>query len=136
MFSNQRVSPHIEDKRGSDTVSYDKFFAEVQKRTGTASRDDLERTIATTLELLGQRLRTVDAEAVAAQLPLPLRDQLSGSTEPTELSVDDFMRQLRQRVRRDRALEHAQVICRVLAETLNEQARAHLRMHALAPLFR
>jgi uncharacterized protein (DUF2267 family) len=108
---------------------YERFVEEVIERAGSAAREDAEHAIAATLEILGGRLRDVDAEAVATRLPQPLATMLlraqtsSGVTRGSDNPSTTV----------DMALTRA--VCRVLAQTLDEQGRTHLRMQPLSALF-
>lgn len=98
--------------------------------TQVADRADLEpesaqRAVEETLAILGRRLRRVDAEAVAARLPDDLAEVLlrDAGDPPSSPSTTEP---------RDRRV--FQTVCRVLTESLDEQARTQLRVHDLRPL--
>jgi uncharacterized protein (DUF2267 family) len=117
-------------------VSYRYFVDQVRGKSGLQDNEQIERAIAATLSVLGERLRNVDARAVAEQLPPELARHLRGraalddaSDRPSEASV------VRVCAQTGVGLEEMRVICRVLAETLNEQGRAQLRMQPLSSLF-
>ena len=116
-------------------MSYEKFVDEVHVRAGTISRQAAERTIAATLQVLGERMSPADAEAVRSQLPQPLATHLQGEVVPGDYDVDTFLARVRELVRREGAEEHSRAVCQLLAEMLDEQARAHLRMQPLSQLF-
>lgn len=111
-------------------MSYRWFVLEVARRAGVSNVELAELAVTETLRALGQRLCDIDARAVAAQLPPSLADPFMSavlqapSDKPTAatLSTDADMRIVR-------------CACRLLAEMLDEQARAHLRMQPLTALF-
>lgn len=108
-------------------MSYRWFVLEVARRADIADVALAEIGVTETLRALGQRLCDIDARAVAAQLPPSLADPFMSAvrqreTPATTLSTDADMRIVR-------------CACRLLAEMLDEQARAHLRMQPLTALF-
>jgi len=117
-------------------VSYRDFVEQVCTRSGMADAARMERAIAATLEVLGERLRTVDARAVARRLPPELACHLRGTSavaSPDTDTPDALVTQVcsESGVR----AEELRAICQVLAETLDEQGRAQLRMQPLSALF-
>jgi uncharacterized protein (DUF2267 family) len=112
-------------------MTYEAFVDEVARRAEMSHRDETERTVMLVLGALAGRLRPVDARAVAARLP-PALSQVFRSCASAADPADRrwFERQLGSAD--ERAVRAA---CRLLAETLDEQARAHLRMQPLAELF-
>jgi uncharacterized protein (DUF2267 family) len=120
-------------------VSYQQFVEAVRARTGLESPQVVEGAIAATLAVLGERLRRVDARAVAAELPEPLAQSLlSAQPAPGEeesIDADELVARVSDRMGAPAAARAALATCRVLAERLDEQARTHLRMQPLSPLF-
>ncbi len=115
-------------------MSYHHFVEQVRTATGSSDAARIERAIAATLEVLGERLRTVDAAAVARQLPPELGQFLRGTSElPRSASPHELVQQLCGEA--GFAREELRAVCRVLAQTLDEQGRAQLRMQPLASLF-
>src|SRR5262245_42942239 len=53
-------------------VSYRAFVSEVAQRAGAQNMTEVEQTVLATLMALGERLRDVDARAVAEHLPISL----------------------------------------------------------------
>ncbi len=108
-------------------MSYRWFVQEVADRAGV-SHAEADRAVTETLRALGRRLADVDARAVAAQLPPSLADPFMSHAlrrrpaDPTSLTANADTRLVR-------------CACRLLAESLDEQARAHLRMQPLTSLF-
>jgi uncharacterized protein (DUF2267 family) len=128
MLAQSENNPHIEQKER--VMSYQGFVLEVAERLGWSERD-AEHAVATVLEVLGQRLRDVDAEAVAAQLPGELGRRLVAARYEGGFDVSEFQR----RISVDDPLRASRAVCQVLAETLDEQGRAQLRMQPLSSLF-
>ncbi len=106
------------------------FVEEVVARTGAQDREAVARTVAATLAVLGRRLRPVDARAVAARLDASLAAHLLESAH-ADLEAAEVLRRLSLAGDAGRI---ARATCRLLAESLDEQARAQLRMHDLRPL--
>lgn len=116
------------------------FVEEVAVRVGAEDHEAVARMVAVTLSVLGQRLRPVDARAVAARLPESLAVHLleshaSGERSPSSLGwgPEEVLRRLGANDSDDSRM--ARTVCRVLAEALDEQARAQLRMQDIKPLF-
>jgi len=118
-----------------DRVSYREFVDQVRNESGTHDPARLERAIATTLEALGERLRAPDAKAVAQKLPPELGRHLLGAHGAADAPAcaDDIVSVICSE--RGIAAEELRAICRVLAESLDEQGRAQLRMQPLCSLF-
>jgi len=119
-------------------VSYRHFVEQVQTNSGINDPARVERAIAATLEVLGERLRTPDARAVADKLPPELACHLTATVHarqqgegaaPTDVALSRICSQ------KGVAAEELRAVCRVLAETLDEQGRAQLRMQPLTALF-
>ena len=113
----------------------ERFIAAVAERSGCHDGDRLSATVVSILGSLAQRLRPIDAREVAKQLPAALAPAFAtrvyddaSATAPTEL---------RPGVMQSGHPEaHVRAVCQVLAESLDEQARAHLRIQPLVTLFR
>ncbi len=116
-------------------MSYRHFVEQVQTQTGLNDPARVERAIVATLELLGERLRTPDARAVARKLPPELACHLRGHDGRTLEQPEriDVVTQLGSET--GIATEELRAVCRVLAETLDEQGRAQLRIQPLTALF-
>jgi uncharacterized protein (DUF2267 family) len=115
-------------------VEYRHFVEQVRNKSGLEG-EQIERALAATLSVLGDRLRTVDARAVAQRLPPELARHLTGRREATvrDERPDAFVHQLCERT--GVGVEQMRAICRVLAESLDEQGRAQLRIQPLSSLF-
>ena len=110
-------------------MSYRWFVREVARRAEISDLAVVEQSVTDTLAALGQRLCDIDARAVAAQLPPSLADPFLSAV----LSDRCTDRESALTTGADRRIVRA--ACRLLAETLDEQARAHLRMQPLTSLF-
>lgn len=95
-----------------------------------ASVEDARGALFTTLEVLGECLSGDDACALAAELPEPFASQVSasgGRCEPRQI----YQRVAhRRRLRMGVAVEQAQIVGQVLAESLSRSTRARLQQHA------
>jgi hypothetical protein len=88
----------------------------------------VEKNVTDVLRALGGRLCDIDAKAVAAQLPPSLADPfLAAALHVRDVDGCSLGTDADERIVR--------VACRLLAEMLDEQARAHLRMQPLTALF-
>jgi len=104
------------------------FVHDVATRAGL-DHETATRTVQATLAVLGRRLRHVDAEAVAKRLPPELGAALLSQPYEGECGPDPFLAGAPSP--HDRA---PRTVVRLLAERLDEQARAHLRMVNLRQL--
>ncbi len=108
-----------------------RFVRTVAQRCGVPADERLATTVITILGALARRLRAVDARAVAGQLPAVLaaafdahhsHDLHDDAALAAALLAGHPQRQVR-------------AVCQLLAESLDEQARAHLRIQPIAALF-
>jgi hypothetical protein len=118
-----------------DDVSYSRFIDEVAALCGPIDRATLEKVVVATVRVLGMRLRTVDAEAVAEQLPPNLAEHVRAEPFHSECCDREFEELVADRSSQLATPVALRVVCRLLAERLNEQARAQLRMQRLSSLF-
>ncbi len=112
-------------------MSYCCFVREVARRAENSNLDDVEQSVTRTLAALGQRLCDIDARAVAAQLPPSLAEPFLSASFSHFLGDQDPASALSTSA----DLRNVRAACRLLAEMLDEQARAHLRMQPLTALF-
>src|SRR5690554_1631284 len=95
-----------------------------------ADVDDARGALVTTLEVLGECLSRDDARALAGELPEPLAAHVSvggGVCAPRQI----YQRVAHRRgLRQGVALEQAQIVGQVLAESLSRPTRERLRRHA------
>ena len=111
-------------------MSYRTLFVEEVARRAEADIAIADRAVIEVLTALGERLRDVDAQAVATQLPASLAGPFLTAARRAAPPEPSFERRI---ARTDPRLVRA--VCRLLAERLDEQARAHLRMQPLISLF-
>lgn len=116
-------------------MSYRAFVHEIARRTDVADITEVEHVVLATLIALGERLRDVDARAVASQLPASLAAPILAARHTRDAiiertDVESFERRIAPTNPR-----LVRAVCRLLAESLDEQARAHLRMQPLTALF-
>lgn len=113
----------------ADNADSTTFVRDVAERAGL-DQETATRVVHATLTVLGRRLRPVDAEAVAKRLPPELAAALLDQPYQGECGPEGFL--LDATVADERA---PRAVLRLLAERLDEQARAHLRMMNLRRLF-
>lgn len=109
-------------------MSYRWFVTEVARRAEVTDLDFVERSVTDILRALGARLCDIDARAVAAQLPPSLADPFLAAAFADRMTDGNALG-----TNADGRIVRA--ACRLLAEMLDEQARAHLRMQPLTALF-
>ena len=113
-------------------MSYEDYVSQGAERMG-CRYSDAERAVATVIEVLGQRLSKADAAVVGAQLPKAIGEQLVSAQYEGGFDLFEFERRVSavdcERLRTSRA------VCQLVAETLDEQGRAQLRMQPLSSLF-
>jgi uncharacterized protein (DUF2267 family) len=110
-------------------MTYDQFIEEVCWQSDVSSRQRAERAIQATLETVGERLDARDADQLASQLPGPIAEVLRRARSHRSFGVEELFTHVRDRepVRLREAVEHAKVICQVLAEALDRDGQALLR---------
>jgi len=123
------------DTQREDDVNYTRFIDEVAALCGSIDRATLEKVVAATVRVLGMRLRTVDAEAVAEQLPANLAEHVKAEPFHSECCDREFEELVADRSSQLATPVAVRAVCRLLAERLNEQARAQLRMQRISSLF-
>ncbi len=121
-------------------MNYQRFIDEVQQRSGLTHREVAHKTIVATLVVLGERLREVDRRAIADQLPAELAAAMNDSVDtsyepPVDADLQTFIDRLAHHTTTRVRIDQLRAVCQVLAETLNEQARTHLRIQPLNQLF-
>ena len=116
-------------------MSYQRFIDEVAALCGPVDRDTIEQVVMATVRVLGMRLRPVDADAVAEQLPAHLAEQVRAEPFHGECCEQEFEDLVAERSSQLATPVAVRAVCRLLAERLNEQARAQLRIQRLSSLF-
>lgn len=121
-------------------MSYERFIDAVSWRCGFEERAPAERAVEATLRVLAERLDEADARAVARQLPPRLASLMRADEHGAEFGLADLYDRVArlEGVNRSFAAEHAQVVCQVLCDYLDDEGRKHLRVHVppeIADLF-
>lgn len=109
-------------------TSYAHFVERVRERAGLAHDADAARVVEITLEALGEALLQPERMAIAVSVPAALGQALSRRPVAPELDVAGFYASVSERagLAPAFAMEQAQVVCRVLAESLDEPLRRRL----------
>jgi uncharacterized protein (DUF2267 family) len=99
-------------------VQYDQLVKAVEERAGIADRSEAERTLRVVVQALSDRLLGNEADDLLAQLPEPLRSEISVTAEADPMNPQEFV----QRVGRDLELpeEEARDRVRAVFGTLHE----------------
>ena len=114
------------------------LLEEIKTRMGGASDEQAERAVIATLCGLGEVVRAVDLEPLAAALPRRYADALCDHRRDPKVDLATFYRRIaaREQVGLGYATEHAQVVCRTLWRLIDEQARAQLSISLWPELLR
>lgn len=117
-------------------MRHEEFVARVQELTGFTSREDADRLIRATLATLSERLIDTEVHALAIELPPPLAEALSRGACGDDFDLPEFYDRISRRegVALSFGVEHAQVVCRVLAEALSNDALTRLHKELSPPL--
>jgi uncharacterized protein (DUF2267 family) len=110
-------------------MNQDRFIDEVMRRTGFQQPAMASLAIDATLEVLSQRLSGPTARELLRQLPPGIGQALMRGPHGGNFDRDELYRRVSRRegVRLGFAVEHSQVVCQVIAESLGEPARDRLR---------
>lgn len=101
----------------------------VMVRGGFTRPERVDRAIDATLQALGERLAPLPARTLRKQLP----PEVARKLDVSEAAEDTTVRRFYERVseleseRIGIGIEHAQVVCQILGELIDQEARAHLR---------
>lgn len=100
-----------------------------------ADDESASRALVATLEALAALLTRDERESLSTSIPAELRAVVLESRPPALVGPDEFFRQVaaREDARRGLAIEHAELVCRLLREALPTEARLRLE-HALPQL--
>jgi len=113
-------------------------FVEMVEREGTFAPGEAEAAIEATLSALGAALVASERRNLSAGLPEEFRRPLLGAARELGFDLERFYERVQKHegVRPGRAREHAQIVCRALAGSLQPEALELLKRHApwLAPL--
>jgi uncharacterized protein (DUF2267 family) len=117
-------------------MKYAEFIDRVEHEGGFRERADAERAAAATVAVLGERLPAIDRDAVADGLPAALGALVRAGERTGEFDLDELYARVSRRegVPLGTAVEHAQVVCRVLGVAAEGEARKHLVLHLPRPL--
>lgn len=121
-------------------MSWDQFIDAVAGRAGLKDRHLAEKAALATTTVLGERLPRIDVDAIADQLPERLGQALRAGDHRGEFDRAILFGRIAQLegVPIGRAVEHATVVCQVIADTVDAEGRTHLTQHLpddLAALF-
>jgi uncharacterized protein (DUF2267 family) len=121
-------------------MRYEDFVERVMQLGGFTRREEAVRAVGATLAVLRARLIDEDVEAMAAGLPALIARLLRYGEYEGEFGREEFFDRVRRRegVMLGYAREHAEVVCRVLAEAVAQASLKRLRKHLpddLATLF-
>ncbi len=119
-------------------MDYAEFLHQVRTRTGLAHDREARRAAAATLEILGQHLPGNDRDAVCRQVPAEIAQLLRRRHYDGDIEADDFFELVSELegVGIGFALEHAEVVCQVLADAVDAEGRRHLTVNVLPSLAR
>lgn len=121
-------------------MKYEQFVEEVAARSGLGSRSEAEHAVEATLRVLAAHLPEPHAAAVAKQLPVELARVLRSRSYCGDVELFEFCAEVRdaEGVSLGFAIEHALVVCQVLTQAVDHEARKHLSVHtprSMLPLF-
>lgn len=107
------------------------FIAHVAELGAFAHPEEADAAVEATLAALGTVLVPSERRAISESLPEGLRGLLATPRHAPNLDVERFYQlvQRHERVRPGRAREHAQIVCRALAEVVSPECRALLVRH-------
>ena len=110
-------------------MNQERWVDEVMKRAGFQQPAMASLAIDATLEVMGQRLGPAEAQALMTELPTAVGQALARGPHGGCFDRDELYRRVSRRegVRLGFAVEHSQVVCQVVAETLSEESRARLQ---------
>jgi uncharacterized protein (DUF2267 family) len=123
------VSPKIET--GEARMSLAEFLAEVMRLGGFSRRSEAKRAAIATLSVLGERLDGNEARQLAEELPAELGRVLRRTSHDRDFDLRELYQRVarREKVGLGFGMEHAQVVCEVIAKTISEGAVERLRKH-------
>lgn len=116
-------------------MDYETFIDHLEQRSELWSREKVEQVAQTTLEVLGETLSTPERTWMASHLPAPLDDALTRTWGDQKFDMDEFNDRIshREGLVEDFAGEQARLVCRVLAEELDDEVLSYLIAHLPAP---
>src|SRR4051812_45211738 len=116
------------------------FIGEVARLGGFTRRTEAKRATVATLAVLGERLATEQSRLLAEELPPELARVLRRAVHDRDFELEELYARVAQRekVELGFGIEHAQVVCEVMAKSLREDSVQRIRQHlpeAIAALF-
>ena len=108
------------------------LIEDVRKRCGLAEESRAERAVASVVSVLGSALTGADADALARGLPMSFAERLRASAGGLELhDANELYERVAARgaLTLGLAVEEAQVVLQVLAETCDPEALTRVRKH-------
>lgn len=115
---------------------FERFVRRVVDLGGLSRNEQADRVIEATLDTLGERLLPEEIDLVAAHLPGRLADRLEPGHYGGAFDRAELFERIARRagVSQSEAIEHTEVVCRVVAEALSPEARSRLASHLPPPL--
>jgi uncharacterized protein (DUF2267 family) len=116
-------------------MDYQTFIDRLEDRADLWSRDKAEKLAKTTVEVLGETLSTPERTWMMNHLPAPLGDALTRTWGDQTFDLDEFYDRIshREGLVDDFAAQQSRVVCRVLAEQLDDDVLDYLLDHLPAP---
>lgn len=105
-------------------MTYELLLMKTMHRTGVDDPEVVQRSIESTIRVLGQRLRPLEKDMLAKLLPDRLARELIHQGYDAPFSVHDFYVRVAEDtgLRLGFAKEHAEVICEIIAEILDDES--------------
>ena len=115
-------------------MSYETLISRVERLGGFDRREDAERALSVTLEVLGECLVDSEVRALALALPGRAAAQLRHRAYIRDFGKDELVSHVatREQIGLGFALEHVEAVVGAVGETISAEARARLKK-ALAP---
>ena len=129
MSCSRRDGMVLAPRRGMNPSSKQDILRRIQELGPFQSAADAVLTLHATLEALGSLLTEGERLAVAGSLPAECARLVRGAPSTTRGNVTDFFHRVatREGAALGRAVEHAEIACRALGETLSPSALARLQ---------
>ena len=110
-------------------MKYNEFVGHVQNRARLGTQGETVRAIRATLETLGERLVTDEANHLAAQLPQEIGHYLRQVDTTDRFSLNEFFQRVAERETIDmpEAAYHARAVISVLTEAVTPNQLEHVR---------
>jgi uncharacterized protein (DUF2267 family) len=117
-------------------MTWNAFIDAIVQRTGLDDRHLAEKAAIATVTVLGERLPRIDVDPVAEHLPARLAAALRAGDHQGEFDRDVLFERVArlENVPIGRAIEHATVVCQVIADSVDAEGHRHLIQHLPADL--